>query len=138
MRRRAYPIPAAAILAFVSVALGGYAYATRPQVAPAVSRLIHAQWQGTFNAGMARSTLSRCAAPDASAEFVKLDYMVPPGTSTGAWTRALGDVLNAGTIDLAHIRVRLSESDPARPVSVALELKGTDGIQRIPLQWNLA
>ena len=135
MRFPALPVLLAPILILVSAALGVYHFhATHAQVAPAVFRLIDARQQGTFNIGGALSTVSRSSAPPSGTGAMELRYMVPPGTGAGVWARAFDEALNAKTADVVRIRVLPGEPERLPRLAVVLELKGTKGVQRLPLE----
>ena len=89
-------------------------------------RLAAAAERGAFNVGASRGNVSVVADPQAG-DVLKLDYSVPAGTAVGAWTKGFPPDLAADVVSAA---VKATGADP---VAVALEIKGTAGVQRIPL-----
>jgi cyclic beta-1,2-glucan synthetase len=116
----------AALLASFTAA--GPAHPAEPPV-----RLTDAAEQGTFNVGAARASASRSFDATAGGEVVRLDYTLPPGTAAGAWAKAFPAGLNADTIDVVHLGVKAPGPGQPHQVVAAVEIKGTAGVQRIPL-----
>jgi cyclic beta-1,2-glucan synthetase len=96
-------------------------------------RFTEAAEQGTFNVGAARASASRSSDATAGGEVVKLDYTLPPGTAAGAWAKRFPEGLNAGTIDVVRLGVKAPGPGQPHQVAAAVEIKGTAGVQRIPL-----
>ena len=90
--------------------------------------------QGTFNVGAARAVATRVTDPQAGGDILKLDYMIPPGTTAGIYAKAFPANLRADQIDVARLAVKAEEPDQARQITAAIEIKGTAGLQRIPLE----
>ncbi len=97
-------------------------------------RLSAAAEQGTFNVGAAHAAVTRVTDPDAGGDIVKLDYMIPPGTAAGMYAKAFPLALRAAEIDVVRLAVKAAEPGPARQITAAIEIKGTAGLQRIPLE----
>ena len=95
--------------------------------------LTEAAEQGAFNVGAATAHVGRSSDLGLGREVLKLDYAMPPGTAAGAWSKAFPLGLNAATTDIVRLRVKAAPSDPLDQVAPALEIKGTAGVQRIPL-----
>jgi len=96
-------------------------------------RLSAAAEQGTFNVGVAHAAVTRINDPEAGGDIFKLDYMIPPGTSAGIYAKAFPADLHAGQIDLVRLGVKATQADRSRLIIAAIEIKGTAGLQRIPL-----
>ena len=77
---------------------------------------------------------TRVASPDAGIDYLKLDYMIPPGTAAGFYAKAFPAALRADQIDVVRLAVKAEEPDQARQITAAIEIKGTAGLQRIPLE----
>ena len=93
-----------------------------------VVRLTDAKESGAFNFKESAATLSR------DGDAFRLDVTLPPGTAAGIFAKGLPAGLHAGAVDLIRTRVESDEPDVARSgLQVALEVKGTTGIQRVPL-----
>ena len=58
----------------------------------------------------------------------------PPGTAAGVWTKGFPAGLADGGVDVVRAAVKAADPESIRRVAVALEIKGTAGIQRIPLE----
>jgi cyclic beta-1,2-glucan synthetase len=101
---------------------------------PAI-RLGQAAERGTFNVGDAKASISVSADPVAG-EVLKLDYTIPTGTAAGVWAKKFPDGLNAANIDVIRPAVRSVDPKHLRQVAVTLEVKGTSGTQRIPVELH--
>ena len=97
-------------------------------------RLSAAAEQGTFNVGSARATFTRLGDPYAGGDILKLDYVIPPGTAAGVYAKAFPAGLSADQIDIARLAVKATKLDQAQLITAAIEVKGTAGVQRIPLE----
>ncbi|HEY2159152.1 MAG TPA: hypothetical protein VGH33_26220, partial [Isosphaeraceae bacterium] len=95
-----------------------------------VIRLTQAQ-RGAFNVGDARGAVQLVADPASGGDVLKLDYTVPVGTAFGIWTKDFPKELAPGAVDVVRPVVR--SAGGAGPIAVALEIKGTSGVQKIPL-----
>jgi cyclic beta-1,2-glucan synthetase len=94
-------------------------------------RLSEAAEQGAFNVGAARATVARERGP--GGEVLKLDFTIPPGSAAGAFTKSFPGPLDAEHIDLVQIGVKSLGTQTSRQIAAAMEIKGTAGVQRIPL-----
>ena len=81
-----------------------------------------------------RATASRVHDQDAVGELIKLDYVIPPGTAAGIYAKAFPGGLRPDQIDVARLAVKATEPDEAAQVTAAMEIKGTAGVQRVPLE----
>ena len=70
----------------------------------------------------------------AGVEVLKLDYTIPQGAAAGLYAKAFPGGLDANRAELVRLAVKADDSDQARQVTVAVEIKGAAGVQRIPLQ----
>jgi cyclic beta-1,2-glucan synthetase len=96
------------------------------------TRLADAAEQGAFNVGPARAAATKANDPTAG-DVVRLDYSTPPGSAAGVWAKAFPRDLNAETVDVIRIGIRAETADQARQVTAAVEIKGSTGVQRIPV-----
>jgi cyclic beta-1,2-glucan synthetase len=88
--------------------------------------------QGTFNVGAAEASLApRPEASGGRAPFA-LQVRVPPGTAAGLWAKGFPAGLAAGNVDVVRFGARVPDA-LLGTISVALEVKGTAGTQRLPL-----
>ena len=137
-QRRGYsrPVPRRPVLALAAfLAISVVVSGTLTAAAEDVSILLAAAAeQGTFNVGAAHAVATRVASPDAGIDYLKLDYMIPPGTAAGFYAKAFPAVLRADQIDVVRLAVKAEEPDQARQITAAIEIKGTAGLQRIPLE----
>ena len=125
------PVRALAAFLGISVVVSG----TLSAAAEDVSILLAAAAeQGTLNVGAAHAVATRVASPDAGIDYLKLDYMIPPGTAAGIYAKAFPTALRADQIDVVRLAVKAEEPDQARQITAAIEIKGTAGLQRIPLE----
>ena len=137
-QRRGYsrPVPRRPVLALAAfLAISVVVSGTLSAAAEDVSILLAAAAeQGTFNVGAAHAVATRVASPDAGIDYLKLDYMIPPGTAAGIYAKAFPAALRADQIDVVRLAVKAEEPDQARQITAAIEIKGTAGLQRIPLE----
>jgi cyclic beta-1,2-glucan synthetase len=119
----------ATLLAVLVAAAGGVsAGAERPSF-----RLTDAAEQGTFNVGPAHAVVGRVPDPIGGGDVLTLEYAIPQGTAAGVWSKAFPAGLSAETVDVVRLGVKADDTVGARPIAVALEIKGATGVQRIPL-----
>jgi cyclic beta-1,2-glucan synthetase len=97
-------------------------------------RLLDAAELGAFNVGAAQGNVSRLDDGGAGAAVLKFDYTLPQGTAAGVWAKRFPDGLDPAGVDVVRAAVRVADSAHARAVAISLEIKGTAGIQRIPLE----
>ncbi len=95
--------------------------------------ILSAAERGTFNIGPAEGKAAAVFEPAAKKEVVKFDYAAPRGTVAGVWTKGYPSALNAAAANAVNVAVKALDEAQARSVTVALELKGTADVQRIPL-----
>jgi cyclic beta-1,2-glucan synthetase len=142
---RTTPLPLPWALAAVLAALVASAASPPPADGSRSIRLADAAEQGTFNVGAAHGSLSRpdgrsadgastpADEPYADAGVLRFDYTLPPGTAAGLWAKRFPKGLDPGGVDVVRAAVRSADAGQAQPVT-ALEIKGTAGTQRIPLE----
>jgi cyclic beta-1,2-glucan synthetase len=112
-------------------ALAGCAPA--PAMVPAV-RLLEAAERGTFNVGRAHATAEREFDPASGGDVLRLDYAIPSGAAAGVYAKAFPGGLGADRADLMRLGVKAADPDQARNIAVAVEIKGSAGLQRIPVE----
>lgn len=95
--------------------------------------LAEAAERGTFNVGPARAAVDRVRDSTVSRDVLKLTYHLPRGTAAGVWAKAFPGGLGPDRADVVYLNVHAADREQARHIAVALEIKGTAGVQRIPL-----
>ena len=105
------------LVVLASVVLGGDAGAGTVMLSEAGQR-------GVFNVGASRATVG------AEGSAVKVRYELPRGTAAGVWNKAFPAGLGPKDVDVVVLSARV---DGDRDVAAALEIKGTAGTQRIPI-----
>jgi cyclic beta-1,2-glucan synthetase len=120
------PLPAALAVSIVLLGL--------PASAPADSpvSLADAPERGAFNVGAAQATAGTAVDPVAGG-VLTLDFRTPRGTAAGVWAKGLPSTLNAETADVIRLGARAAAAEPANGATATVEIKGTAGVQRIPL-----
>ena len=97
-------------------------------------RLVDATQSGVFNVGQGQASVNKVEGvgePDGS---IKLDYTLPKGTAAGLWSKAFPPGLDADHLDLIEIAVKRAGSAQPGRVDASIEIKGTAGSRRIPLE----
>jgi cyclic beta-1,2-glucan synthetase len=112
----------------VGLALTGLCAAAPVRAAEGSIGLADAAQRGTFNVGAAEATI------DANGAAVTLHYRLPPGTAAGIWAKGFPAGLREGSVDLVRLGARLPDIAALGSIAVALEIKGTAGTQRVPLE----
>ncbi|QEH39254.1 N,N'-diacetylchitobiose phosphorylase (plasmid) [Aquisphaera giovannonii] len=120
---------AAALLGLAMAAPGGSARAAEGGAV----RVVDAPERGAFNVGAARASVNRARDDEAGGEVLELDYEIPAGAAAGLYAKGFGAGVGSDEVDLIHLGVKAGDADQARRVTVAVEMKGTAGVQRIPL-----
>ena len=98
-------------------------------------RLTEAAERGTFNVGAARAGVTPSTDPAAGA-ILRFDYTIPPGAAAGVWAKRFPEGLKEGGVDLVRPSARAADPGRLRQVAVTLEIKGSAGVQRIPLELH--
>ncbi len=101
--------------------------------APSI-RLVDAAQSGVFNVGQGQASVNKVEGVGEPDGAIKLDYTLPKGTAAGFWTKAFPAGLDAEHLD--QIEIAAKHAGPAQPgrVDASIEIKGTAGTQRIPLE----
>ncbi len=98
-RRRGHfrPVPRRPVLALAAfLGILFEVIANQPAVADDGSILLtSAAQQGTFNVGAANAAVTRATDPEAGDDILKLNYMIPPGTTAGIYAKAFPADLSA-------------------------------------------
>ncbi|HZW32139.1 MAG TPA: hypothetical protein VFF52_15615, partial [Isosphaeraceae bacterium] len=118
---------ARATLLAVAIATTG---STAARAADRAVRLADATELGTFNVGPARAVVQKAREGD----HLDLDYTIPRGAAAGLYAKAFPGGLGPDRADVVRLAVTASNPDQARHVGVAIEIKGTAGVQRIPVE----
>src|SRR5262245_5891176 len=116
----------AMLLAVVFAAAGG----TSARAADPAIRLSDAAELGTFNVGPARAVVHRTRTGD----HLDLDYTIPRGAAAGLYAKAFPGGLGPDRADVVRLAITAANPDQAQQVAVAVEIKGTAGVQRIPVE----
>ena len=90
--------------------------------------------QGTFNVGTAHVVITRMFDPAAGGEVLKLTYTIPAGTTAGMYAKGFPPELRADHIDFLRVSIKSTSPDQRRQITAAIEIKGSAGLQRIPLE----
>jgi len=98
-------------------------------------RLTEAAERGTFNVGAARAGVDLSTDPAVGA-ILRFDYTIPPGAAAGVWAKRFPEGLKEGGVDVVRPSARSADPGRLREVAVSLEIKGTAGVQRIPLELH--
>jgi cyclic beta-1,2-glucan synthetase len=99
-----------------------------------------ARQQGSFNIGAAQASIARefQEAP-INRDLLIINYSIPDQTAAGVWAKDYPDSLAAGQVDTVELGIYIPDGQPAN-VALAVELKGSAGTQRFPVQvgpgWN--
>ena len=101
--------------------------------ATASATLLDGRERGTTGTGEAKGSLAATYDEAARKDILELDYTVPQGAELRAWVRNFPVAPIAATAATARIGVRMP-ADQANPVSVKLEIKGSQSVQVIPLK----
>jgi cyclic beta-1,2-glucan synthetase len=103
-------------------------------------RLGDAAERGTFNVGPARAAVSSAHDDAAGGDVLKLDYTLPPGTAAGIYAKSFPGGLNPDRAELVRLAAKPPGSSGGDPIVLAVEIKGSAGVQRIPLavhsEWS--
>ena len=118
-------------LAFAALSALLVAPHSRADVPPI--RLTDASESGVFNFNGGQAVVNRVTEPGDGEGALKIDYTLPRGSAAGVYTKAFPNGLEADHIDVVRLAVRGVGPDQARRVNAALEIKGTAGTRRIPL-----
>lgn len=100
-------------------------------VATADTGLLSARSRGTFNIGAAAGTLATTVDPDTQKTVLQFDFNAPAGTTAGVWTKDYPPEIAPTKVGRFRAGVKSSLETP--PVTVALEIKGSKGVQRVVL-----
>ena len=118
------------LVALAAISLGG------PRVHAAEDEtsigLTKASQRGAFNVGSATANVGLAPGPDGE-QVLKLDYSAPQGTAVGVWTKGFPAGLDAAHVDIVRFAASPANPDQVGMVAVALEIKGSVGTSRIPL-----
>ena len=99
-------------------------------------RLTGAAQRGAFNVKEATASVRTSADPQAG-DVLTLDFNIPKGTSAGTWAKAFPRPVDPATADIVRVAVRTRDPGHLAGLSAALEIKGSAGVQRIPLTLGL-
>ncbi len=108
------------------------------RIAPASGqevRLTDAAERGTFNVGPARAEVQPSTDPKAGA-LLRFDFTIPQGAAAGVWTKKFPEAMREGEIDVVRPAARSADPAGLRDVGVTLEIKGSAGVQRIPIELH--
>jgi cyclic beta-1,2-glucan synthetase len=97
-------------------------------------RLSDAAEQGTFNVGPARAVASRVNDPAAGGDVLKLDYTIPPGAAAGVYAKSFPGGLSASRVEVVQLAAKAANRGEHDQIVLAVEIKGSVGIQRIPIR----
>ena len=90
-------------------------------------RLADAKEFGAFNVGASTATVDRDGAA------LVIHFRLPTGTAAGVWSKGYPTDFRSGQVDLIRVLVEPQAKQAETPVTVALEIKGMSGTQRLPV-----
>ncbi|MFO0889410.1 MAG: hypothetical protein U0790_09755 [Isosphaeraceae bacterium] len=125
--------PALRGVTLLGIALAGLAGSTSAAATDREIRLSDAAERGTFNVGEARASLVAQDASPERADGIGVDYTLPPRTAAGLYAKSFPGGLTSKDAETVRVAVRLLPPDQAGQISAALEIKGTRGVQRLPV-----
>ena len=82
----------------------------------------------------AYAVITRMFDPAAGGEVLKLTYTIPAGTTAGMYAKGFPPELRADHIDFLRVSIKSTPPDQRRQITAAIEIKGSAGLQRIPLE----
>lgn len=95
---------------------------------------------GVFNIGLALGGVVKSFDETLKKDVLRFEYSLPKGSIIGVWTKDYPPAMNANVIDAVRFGVNVPNISQLRQVSVKAEIKGTKGMQKIPLYlrdgWN--
>ena len=137
-QRRGYsrPVPRRPVLALAAfLAISVVVSGTLSAAAEDVSILLAAAAeQGTFNVGAAHAVATRVASPDAGIDYLKLDYMIPPGTAAGIYEKGISRCPPRGSDRRRAAGCQGRRARPGPADHRGDRDQGHIGLQRIPLE----
>ena len=102
--------------------------------------LLDSREQGVLNIGKSWAEMSHVSEPSLDKEVLRLDYSIPKGTVAGVWTKGYPAELTSDAVEIVRVGINLPEPNQASQIALKVEIKGTAGIQLIPLElrpgWN--
>jgi hypothetical protein len=95
---------------------------------------------GTNNLGGAKGSVATTFDDVSGKDVLDFGYTLPKGSSIQVWTKNFPEGLNAAQANTIKIGLRVPEPGQAAQISMQAELKGTKGVQNVPVQlksgWN--
>src|SRR5262249_17897194 len=107
---------------------------TAARAADVAVRLPEAAELGTFNVGPARAVVRRMPDRVRGGPDLELEYTIPRAAARGLYAKAFPGGLGPDRADVVRLAITAANPDQARQVAVAVEIKGTAGVQRIPVE----
>ncbi|MBI4971229.1 MAG: hypothetical protein HZC17_05265 [Candidatus Omnitrophica bacterium] len=95
--------------------------------------LLDAGEKGVFNIGQSQGSIKNTFDETLDKDVWQFDYSVPVGSVVGIWTKSYHPDLNSFRADAVKIGVNVPKGEQLLEVSVKVEVKGTTGMQTIPL-----
>ncbi|MFC1576295.1 GH36-type glycosyl hydrolase domain-containing protein [Candidatus Omnitrophota bacterium] len=97
-----------------------------------------AQARGSFNNGPAEGRERSVFDETLGKNVLELDYSASRGSAVGIWTEDFPSALTSSAVNAVRIGVKVPTTDQLRQLSVNVEIKGTKGIQAIPVELETA
>jgi cyclic beta-1,2-glucan synthetase len=116
--------------------------APAPPPAPTAWTLLDAGQRGVDMSGAAAGGIMPTFDEAANKDVLEFDYSLAEGDAIKIWVREFPSSLRSGAVNASKISIRILEPGQAEKISVVLELKGSLGIQSVPVVlksgWNSA
>ena len=115
----------AALLVGLTAVTGAFAAST--------FNLLDARERGTTPMGTAKGMMTATFDETAKKDVLELDYLIPQGATVSAWVRNFPAELASASVNTVKIGVKTLTAVQASEVSVAMEVRGSQGVQSIPV-----
>ncbi|MFZ5801616.1 MAG: GH36-type glycosyl hydrolase domain-containing protein [Candidatus Omnitrophota bacterium] len=111
-----------------------------PDLFTAVFGMLDAGEKGVFNIGPSQGSVTGVFDESLKRDLWEFSYTLPEGSTVGIWTKSYPEDYGAEVADAVKIGVKVPHGDQIQQVTVKAEIKGTRGMQSIPLRlqpgWN--
>ncbi|MFC2092011.1 hypothetical protein ACFLTD_04490, partial [Elusimicrobiota bacterium] len=102
--------------------------------------LLDAKKRGVFNIGSARGSVNTTYDEELQQKVLRFNYSAPQKSAVGVWTQDFPEKLDPSTANTARINLKPDDISQLDNLSAKIEIKGTMGIQEIPVDlasgWN--
>jgi cyclic beta-1,2-glucan synthetase len=104
--------------------------------AAASYRLLDALEVGVFNIGPGDGRTLSATDEETQRDVLKFDYALPAGSIIGVWTKSYPPQLGPEAADAISLGVKVLHPDQVAQIAVKVEVKGSRGMQTIPLELH--